>query len=72
MVVVVTEYIQPLLDKLGMLTDFHVKSQWLYFVNLLVSPKLVDAPHTGRHFALSQELLSQVITPLEKKLGELE
>ena len=64
------EYMTPLLTQLSVLTDFTVKSQWLYFVTLDVQPKLV--PQKGpimQHYALSEDILPHLITPLEKKLG---
>lgn len=53
-----------------MVSNFSVKSQWLYFLPLDVSPKRVpDSGPLGRHFALPEDVLPQLVTPLEKKLG---
>lgn len=53
-----------------MLSNFSLKSQWLYLLPLDVNPKRVpDSTPLGRHFALSEDVLPQLITPLEKKLG---
>lgn len=64
------EYVSPFLEELKELNNFHAKSQWLYFVNLQVQPKLVNINDYGEHYALSEDLLGHVITPLEKKLGK--
>jgi phosphatidylinositol glycan class S len=56
-------HLQPFLDKVSPIADFVVKSQWLYLVELGAIPrKIVD------HYALYEEQLPHVITPLEKKL----
>lgn len=65
----ISEYATPFLDDLKQLNNFHAKSQWLYFVNLQVQPKLVNINDYGEHYALSEDLLAHVITPLEKKLA---
>lgn len=65
-----SDYIEPFLNELSPLAQYTVKSQWLYFVTLNVQPKLVTDPSTGRqHYALAEDILPQIITPLEKKLG---
>lgn len=64
------EYIDPFLSELSILSNFSVKSQWLYLLPLDVNPKRVpDSGVLGRHYALPEDLLPQLITPLEKKLG---
>ena len=64
------EYVEPFLSELSILSNFSVKSQWLYLLPLDVNPKRVpDSSPLGRHFALSEDVLPQLITPLEKKLG---
>ncbi|XP_003401873.1 GPI transamidase component PIG-S isoform X1 [Bombus terrestris] len=64
------EYVEPFLSELSILSNFSVKSQWLYLLPLDVSPKRVpDSGPLGRHFALSEDVLPQLITPLEKKLA---
>lgn len=64
------EYVEPFLDEVSILSNFSVKSQWLYLLPLDVTPKRVpDSSPLGRHFALSEDVLPQLITPLEKKLG---
>ncbi|XP_051175486.1 GPI transamidase component PIG-S [Leptopilina boulardi] len=63
-------YLQPFLNEISLVADFHIKSQWLYLVPLNVKPKEVyDSSILGRHFALSEDILPQLITPLEKKLA---
>nr|XP_012135842.1 PREDICTED: GPI transamidase component PIG-S [Megachile rotundata]XP_012135843.1 PREDICTED: GPI transamidase component PIG-S [Megachile rotundata]XP_012135844.1 PREDICTED: GPI transamidase component PIG-S [Megachile rotundata]XP_012135845.1 PREDICTED: GPI transamidase component PIG-S [Megachile rotundata] len=64
------EYVEPFLDEFSIFTNFSVKSQWLYFLPLDVNPKRVpDSGPLGRHFALPEDVLSQLVTPLEKKLA---
>ncbi|XP_016922350.1 GPI transamidase component PIG-S isoform X2 [Apis cerana] len=66
----VEEYVEPFLDEVSILSNFSVKSQWLYLLPLDVTPKRVpDSSPLGRHFALSEDVLPQLITPLEKKLA---
>ncbi|KAL0267997.1 UNVERIFIED_CONTAM: hypothetical protein PYX00_010100 [Menopon gallinae] len=67
--VALDEYISPFLKELEDMNMFHIKSQWLYFVNLQVNPKEINSSTHGHHFALAEELLSGSITPLEKKLA---
>ncbi|XP_068985630.1 GPI transamidase component PIG-S isoform X1 [Bombus flavifrons] len=68
--VMAEEYVEPFLSELSILSNFSVKSQWLYLLPLDVSPKRVpDSGPLGRHFALSEDVLPQLITPLEKKLA---
>ncbi|KAJ8870057.1 hypothetical protein PR048_029068 [Dryococelus australis] len=66
----VQDFLEPFLSKLSSLAAYRVKSQWLYFVSLEVHPKLVTQTATmGQHYALAEELLPHIITPLEKKLA---
>ncbi|CAG2053851.1 unnamed protein product, partial [Timema podura] len=66
----IRKYLEPFLYKLSMLASYKVKSQWLYFVSLEVQPKLVtESSGIGQHYALAQDLLPHIITPLEKKLA---
>lgn len=67
---VTEEYIQPFLDELSILSNFSVKSQWLYLLPLDVHPRRVpDSSPSRRHFALRESVLPQLVTPLEKKLA---
>lgn len=64
-------YIEPFLQHLSIVANYSVKSQWLYLMPLDVKPKLVqDSTRLGKHYALSEDVLPQLITPLEKKLGK--
>jgi phosphatidylinositol glycan class S len=66
----IAEYMQPFLDELSILSNFSVKSQWLYLLPLNVNPKQIpDSSPSRRHFALRESVLPQLVTPLEKKLG---
>lgn len=55
--------LQPFLKSISPVANFTVKSQWLYMVELGVQPKKF-----GNHFALLEEQLPHIVTPLEKKL----
>ena len=64
------QYVEPFLAELPALSNFSVKSQWLYLLPLEVNPKRVpDSGPLGRHFALPEDVLPQLVTPLEKKLA---
>ncbi|KAH0562901.1 hypothetical protein KQX54_000919 [Cotesia glomerata] len=64
------DYLEPFLDQLSVIANFSVKSQWLYLMPLDITPKQIpDSSELGRHFALSESILPQLITPLEKKLA---
>ncbi|XP_024893958.1 GPI transamidase component PIG-S-like [Temnothorax curvispinosus] len=61
---------QPFLDELSILSNFSVKSQWLYLLPLDMNPRRVpDSSPSRRHFALRESVLPQLVTPLEKKLA---
>lgn len=60
----INDYLKPYLNSLSNVANFTLKSQWLYFVDLGVNPRQV-----GDHWALAEQLLPHIITPLEKKLS---
>lgn len=60
----ILDYLKPYLAALNNVANFTLKSQWLYFVDLGVNPRQV-----GNHWALAEQLLPHIITPLEKKLS---
>lgn len=61
---------RPFLDHLSPVANYSIKSQWLYFLPLDVTPKQVsDDSAWNQHYVLPEEVLPQLITPLEKKLG---
>ncbi|XP_011639274.1 GPI transamidase component PIG-S isoform X2 [Pogonomyrmex barbatus] len=67
---VTKEYMQPFLDELSVLSNFSIKSQWLYLLPLDVNPRRIpDSSPSRRHFALRESILPQLVTPLEKKLA---
>lgn len=55
--------LQPFLSTVSPVANFTVKSQWLYLVELGAIPQKKDG-----HFALYEDQLPHIITPLEKKL----
>lgn len=55
--------LQPFLKSVSSVANFTVKSQWLYLVELGVQPKKFED-----HYALFEEQLPHIVTPLEKKL----
>ncbi|XP_014218930.1 GPI transamidase component PIG-S [Copidosoma floridanum] len=64
------DYLEPFVEELSLLANFSVKSQWLYLLQLGVEPKHVsDSSKFGRHFALTEDVLPQIITPMETKLA---
>ncbi|XP_070527343.1 GPI transamidase component PIG-S [Cardiocondyla obscurior] len=64
------EYMQPFLDELSIMSNFSVKSQWLYLLPLDINPRRIpDSSPSRRHFALRESVLPQLVTPLEKKLA---
>lgn len=59
------------MEKINKLSKFTIKSQWIYQVPFeFPSKQVVDpASSLGRHYALHQEHLPQIITSIERKLG---
>ncbi|XP_012251925.2 GPI transamidase component PIG-S isoform X1 [Athalia rosae] len=67
---VIDEYVKPFLDEVSVVANFSLKSQWLYLMPLEMTPKQIpDSTILGRHYALPEDVLQQIITPLEKKLA---
>uniref|UniRef100_A0A182NZD5 Uncharacterized protein n=1 Tax=Anopheles epiroticus TaxID=199890 RepID=A0A182NZD5_9DIPT len=66
-------YIEPFLNELSGITNFTIKTQWIYQVGLEgggAQPKQIpDDSKLGRHYALAEDSLPHIITSLEKKLG---
>ncbi|KAG6928549.1 phosphatidylinositol glycan anchor biosynthesis class S [Chelydra serpentina] len=62
----VSGYVQPFLDKLGLVANFSVDSQILYYAVLGVSPRFDKASSS---FILSALSLPHVINPVEARLG---
>jgi len=64
------KYIAPYLNSLSPLSNFTLKSQWKYQVKFEhIDRQIQDDTKLGRHFMLSQDHLPQIITSLEKRLG---
>lgn len=64
------QYIAPFLAELSELSNFTLKSQWKYQVKFAQTSKQIqDDSVLGRHYSLTQDQLSQIITALEKTLG---
>lgn len=62
----VTGHMKPLLTQLSKVSRHHIKSQWLYLMDLGEIPHK-DQHSEGYFYKFSQ--LPHIITPLEKKLG---
>ncbi|XP_058168870.1 GPI transamidase component PIG-S [Anopheles ziemanni] len=66
-------YIEPFLNELSGITNFTIKTQWIYQVGLegvgAQAKQVPDDSKTGRHYALPEDSLPHIITSLEKKLG---
>lgn len=64
------DYLEPFVRELSLLANFKVKSQWLYVFGTIDDSKLVQRDDDlGKHFALSEDYLPQIITSKETKLG---
>ncbi|XP_056634777.1 GPI transamidase component PIG-S isoform X2 [Diorhabda sublineata] len=59
----IEEHLRPFLDKISPVSDFIVKSQWLFLLDLGVTPS-----KTEQYLVLKEEQLPHIITPLESKL----
>lgn len=59
-------YLKPLLDQLKLISNFSVQSQWLYLIDLVQKP-----PKLNTTFVLDKNHAQYIITPLEKKLGNI-
>lgn len=54
-----------------MISNFSVKSQWLYLLSLGVKTiRVPDSSAQGRHYGLVEDVLPHIVTPLDKKLGK--
>lgn len=63
-------YLQPFLQEFNELSDFTLKSQWKYQVELKYDSKQIkDESKVGRHFAMEKDSLPHIITSIERKLG---
>lgn len=63
-------YLRPFLSEFNELSDFTLKSQRKYQLELSYGVKpLTDETKLGRHFSMDQETLPQIITSIERKLG---
>ncbi|XP_055586531.1 GPI transamidase component PIG-S, partial [Uranotaenia lowii] len=64
-------YIVPFLDELSMISNFTVKTQWVYQVEIHNHPnkQVQDDSKSGRHYAIQEDALPHIITSFEKKLG---
>lgn len=59
----IEEHLKPFLDKISPISDFIVKSQWLFLLDLGVAPSKSE-----QYLVLKEEQLPHIITPLESKL----
>lgn len=63
-------YLRPFLNEFSELSNFTLKSQWKYQVELKYTSKQIkDDTKMGRHFALEKDSLPHIITSIERKLG---
>ncbi|CRL06983.1 CLUMA_CG019975, isoform A [Clunio marinus] len=64
------QYLKPFLNEFNELSQFTLKSQRKYQVELKYgSQQIKDETKIGRHFALDHETLPHIITSIERKLG---
>lgn len=63
-------YLQPFFNEFKELSEFTLKSQWKYQLELKYDNKQIkDETKIGRHFSMDKETLPQIITSIERKLG---
>jgi phosphatidylinositol glycan class S len=63
-------YLNPFLSEFKDLSEFTLKSQWKYQLELKYESKQIkDDTKVGRHFAMEKDTLPQIITSIERKLG---
>ncbi|XP_053686291.1 GPI transamidase component PIG-S [Sabethes cyaneus] len=64
-------YIQPFLTALSGISNFTIKTQWIYEVEIQQYPQkqMPDQTKLGRHFVIPELALPHIITSFEKKLG---
>lgn len=59
----IEENLRPYLDEISYIFDFFIKSQWLYILNLEISPTKYN-----NHYGLNKSHLPHIITLLDTKL----
>ncbi|XP_072394281.1 GPI transamidase component PIG-S [Diabrotica undecimpunctata] len=59
----IEQYLNPYLEKISPIAEFIIKSQWLYLIDLGITPVKLN-----NHFVLKEDQLPHIITPLESKL----
>jgi GPI-anchor transamidase subunit S len=63
-------YLRPFLEEFSELSNFTLKSQWKYQVELKYgSQQIKDNSKIRRHFAMDHDSLPHIITSIERKLG---
>lgn len=63
-------YLQPFFNELKDLSEFTLKSQWKYQLELKYDrTQIKDETKMGRHFAMEKNTLPQIVTSIERKLG---
>lgn len=63
-------YLRPFFSEFSGLSNFTLKSQWKYQVELKYgSQQIADNSKMGRHFAMDHDSLPHIITSIERKLG---
>lgn len=66
----IENYLKPFLNEFRDLSEFTLKSQWKYQLQLKYESKQIkDETKMGRHFAMEKDSLPQIITSIERKLG---
>lgn len=64
------QYLRPFLTEFIELSEFTLKSQKKYQLELKYGTKAIeDDSKVGRHFPMNQDTLPQIITSIERKLG---
>lgn len=66
----VKTYLEPFLNKVALLTDFNLKTQWKYQVHFSGKMQQVqDNSRLKRHYALPEKTLTHFVTTLEHHIG---
>lgn len=64
------QYLRPFLNEFNGLSEFTLKSQRKYQLELKYGTKPIeDSSNIGRHFSMNHDNLPQIITSIERKLG---
>lgn len=65
-----SDYLQPFLSKMNLISHFNLKTQWKYHVKIDEKLEQVqDSSKLRRHYALPEKMLTHFVTTLEHNIG---